>query len=209
MKHFVARRSVFGRPTAHVQAVDGVSFTVEAGKTLALVGESGSGKSTVGRLVLRLIEPTAGACASTGRTCSRSSDGGDARLPPQGAARVPGPVRVAQSAHDGRRHSGRAARAARHRAGRAAAPNGSRSCMRHGRARAALCAALSARVLRRAAPAHRDRARARGRAEADRVRRAGLGARRVDPLAGAQPAARPAAAAWTSPTSSSRTISRW
>ena len=47
VKHFVATRSVFGRPTAFVKAVDGVSFTVEAGKTLALFGEFGRGKSTV------------------------------------------------------------------------------------------------------------------------------------------------------------------
>ena len=59
-KHFVADRSLLGRPTAHIKAVDGVSFQVEAGKTLALVGESGCGKSTVSRLVLRLIEPDAG-----------------------------------------------------------------------------------------------------------------------------------------------------
>ncbi|WGS22765.1 MULTISPECIES: dipeptide ABC transporter ATP-binding protein [unclassified Bradyrhizobium] len=67
VKHFVAERSVFGRPTAHVKAVDGVSFTVEAGKTLALVGESGCGKSTVSRLVLRLIEPDAGTVRFEGR----------------------------------------------------------------------------------------------------------------------------------------------
>src|SRR5439155_20931978 len=67
VKHFVADRSVFGRPTAHVKAVDGVSFAVEAGKTLALVGESGCGKSTVSRLVLRLIEPDAGAIRFQGR----------------------------------------------------------------------------------------------------------------------------------------------
>jgi peptide/nickel transport system ATP-binding protein/oligopeptide transport system ATP-binding protein len=67
VKHFVAARSVFGTPTAHVKAVDGVSFTVEAGKTLALVGESGCGKSTVSRLVLRLIEPDAGTVRFEGR----------------------------------------------------------------------------------------------------------------------------------------------
>jgi peptide/nickel transport system ATP-binding protein/oligopeptide transport system ATP-binding protein len=67
VKHFVAARSVFGRPTAFIKAVDGVSFHVDAGKTLALVGESGCGKSTVSRLVLRLIEPDAGSVRFEGR----------------------------------------------------------------------------------------------------------------------------------------------
>ncbi len=67
VKHFVAGRSVFGRPTAFIKAVDGVSFSVDSGKTLALVGESGCGKSTVSRLVLRLIEPDAGSVSFEGR----------------------------------------------------------------------------------------------------------------------------------------------
>src|SRR5688500_15613664 len=67
VKHFVAARPVFGRPTAHVKAVDGVSYTVEEGRMLGLVRESGSGKSCVSRLVRRLIEPDAGTVRFEGR----------------------------------------------------------------------------------------------------------------------------------------------
>jgi oligopeptide/dipeptide ABC transporter ATP-binding protein len=59
-KHFPVRRGIFGRTTGYVYAVDGVSFTIGYGETLGLVGESGCGKSTVGRTVLKLIEPTSG-----------------------------------------------------------------------------------------------------------------------------------------------------
>jgi oligopeptide/dipeptide ABC transporter ATP-binding protein len=67
VRHFVVRRSLVGRPLATARAVDGVSFAVAPGETLALVGESGCGKTTVSRLVLRLIEPTAGAVRFEGR----------------------------------------------------------------------------------------------------------------------------------------------
>jgi len=67
VKQFAADRNLFGRPTAFLKAVDGVSFRVDAGETLALVGESGCGKSTVSRLALRLIEPDAGRIRFQGR----------------------------------------------------------------------------------------------------------------------------------------------
>jgi peptide/nickel transport system ATP-binding protein len=59
-KHFAVRSGMFGGGGAVVYAVDGVSFDIERGETLALVGESGCGKSTVGRAILRLFDITAG-----------------------------------------------------------------------------------------------------------------------------------------------------
>ena len=58
--HFPIRRGLFRRTVGAVRAVDGVSFAIPRGKTLGLVGESGCGKTTVGRSLLRLVEPTAG-----------------------------------------------------------------------------------------------------------------------------------------------------
>ena len=60
VKYFPVRGGLLQRVTAWVQAVDDVSFAVKEGETLGLVGESGCGKTTVGRTMLRLIEPTSG-----------------------------------------------------------------------------------------------------------------------------------------------------
>jgi len=59
-KHFPIYKGIFSRVSGHVHAVDGVSFHIERGETLGLVGESGCGKSTVGRTLLKLLEPTGG-----------------------------------------------------------------------------------------------------------------------------------------------------
>ncbi|MEM2223391.1 MAG: ABC transporter ATP-binding protein [Acidilobaceae archaeon] len=72
-KYFPVRGLIFTR--GYVKAVDDISFSIPKGKTLGLVGESGSGKTTVGRLILRLIEPTSGSICFNGRDIVKLSGG--------------------------------------------------------------------------------------------------------------------------------------
>ena len=72
-KHFPIRKGLLQRAGGTVFAVDGISFSIAQGETLGLVGESGCGKSTVGRTILRLIEPTGGSIRIDGRDITHLS----------------------------------------------------------------------------------------------------------------------------------------
>ena len=134
-KHFPIHKGVFSKVSGQVYAVDGVSFSIGRGETLGLVGESGCGKSTVGRTLLRLLEPTSGTVRIGGEDITHLDGERSAALPAAHADDLPGSVRLAESAHDGGRdrrradggapdrHAGRAAREGRQpvRPGRAAA----------------------------------------------------------------------------------------
>src|SRR6266478_6896116 len=76
--HFPVKHGLFSRAKQFVKAVDDVSFHIEPGETLGLVGESGCGKTTLGRAIVRLIEPAAGSVLFEGDDLTRL-DGAELR----------------------------------------------------------------------------------------------------------------------------------
>ena len=71
--HFPVKHGLFSRVHESVKAVDDVSFAIEPGETLGLVGESGCGKTTLGRAIVKLVEPTAGSILFEGEDIARLS----------------------------------------------------------------------------------------------------------------------------------------
>jgi oligopeptide transport system ATP-binding protein len=71
--HFPVKHGLFSRVNAHVKAVDDVSFAIKPGETLGLVGESGCGKTTLGRAIVKLVEPTAGSILFEGEDIANLS----------------------------------------------------------------------------------------------------------------------------------------
>ena len=174
--------------SAPFSAVVDVTLHIGRGETLGLVGESGCGKSTTARLVTRLLEPTAGTMRLRGPRHHPPRPLRPAPAAARDADGLPGPLRVAQPAPH-RRPDHRGALPDPPHRGRPAGHGPGADGPRRPQPRA--LQPLPARVLGRAAPAHRRGARARAQPAPDRGRRAGVGARRLHPGADPQPAQGP------------------
>ncbi len=194
VKHFPVSRGLIRRKViGMVRAVEGVSFEIARGETLALVGESGCGKSTTGRLVLRLMDPTAGSVRFKGEEI--------AGLGKQALRRLRRHMQIIfqdpYASLNPRMTVGEIL------AEPMAVHNLHTEAEREKRVKDLLdvvgllpehARALSASVLRGPAPEDRHRPCPGGQSRSDHLRRAGIGARRLDPGADRQPAAEPAAA---------------
>ena len=189
--YFPIYSGLLQRRSGDVRAVDDVTFDIKRGETLGLVGESGCGKSTTGRALIRLRNPTSGTVTFDGTDLMSLSHEELRTDAAPDADHLSGPVFVTQPADDGVVDHRRAARDPQ--PGQQGLALGSgRGAPRAGGPQPELPQPIPARVLGRAAPAHRRGPRACRRAGVHRLRRADQRPRCLHPGPGSEPARRPA-----------------
>ena len=211
VKHFpLTRGIVFKKTVGQVKAVDGVSFDLHAGETLGVVGESGCGKSTLAQVLMNLEKPTAGTVALRGPGHLQAARRGAAR---GCAGNIQLVMQDPYTSLNPRMTVGDIV-GEPFEIHPEVAPKGSRrrkvqELLDLVGPQPGAHQPVPAPVLRRSAAAHRHRPGAGAAARDHRLRRAGVGAGRVDPGAGDEPAGASCRTSSGCRTSSSRTTCRW